>query len=93
MSLLSLILIVAPLVFPIAIELGIDPIHLGIIIGQYGDWHDHSACGAQPFCDLWRCRHANDARRESGSAVFRCVFIFLIMVTYLPFLSTGCRQW
>ena len=23
---------------------------------------------AQPFCDLWRCRHANDARRESGSA-------------------------
>ena len=27
-----LIVIVAPLVFPIAIELGIDPIHLGIIM-------------------------------------------------------------
>ena len=28
----GLIVIVAPLVFPIAIELGIDPIHLGIIM-------------------------------------------------------------
>ena len=28
----GLLVIVAPLVFPIAIELGIDPIHLGIIM-------------------------------------------------------------
>ena len=28
----GLLMIVAPLVFPIAIELGIDPIHLGIIM-------------------------------------------------------------
>ena len=28
----GLLIIVAPLVFPIAIELGIDPIHLGIIM-------------------------------------------------------------
>ena len=34
----GLLLIVAPVVFPIAIELGIDPIHLGIIYGRkYGD--------------------------------------------------------
>ena len=28
----GLVIIVAPLVFPIAMELGIDPIHLGIIM-------------------------------------------------------------
>jgi C4-dicarboxylate transporter DctM subunit len=28
----SLIMIIAPLIFPVAMELGIDPIHLGIII-------------------------------------------------------------
>ena len=51
----GLLVIVAPLVFPIAIELGIDPIHLGHYHGgEYGDWNDYPAGGAQPFCDLWR---------------------------------------
>ena len=52
----GLLVIVAPLVFPIAIELGIDPIHLGIImvvnmeIGMITP-----PVGSEPVRDLRRC--------------------------------------
>ncbi len=46
----GLLIIVAPLVFPIAIALGIDPIHLGILGGEHGDRDDNTACETT-FCD------------------------------------------
>ena len=77
----GLILIVAPLVFPIAIELGIDPIHLGIImvvnmeIGMITppvglNLFVTSGVAGMPLM-----------RVESGSAVFGSAFHLLIMVT------------
>jgi hypothetical protein len=47
----SIILITAPILFPVAMKLGIDPIHFGVMIdGQHGDRHDHPAGRPQPLC-------------------------------------------
>ncbi len=66
----GLIVIVAPLVFPIAIELGIDPIHLGIImvvnmeIGMITP-----PVGLNLFVTSRRGGHADDGGRQGGPAV------------------------
>jgi C4-dicarboxylate transporter DctM subunit len=84
----GLMVIVAPLVFPIAIELGIDPIHLGIImvvnmeIGMITppvglNLFVTSGVAGMPMMG-WcgpRCRSWR-------------LFVFLIMVTYIPWIST-----
>jgi len=85
----GLLVIVAPLVFPIAIELGIDPIHLGIImvvnmeIGMITppvglNLFVTSGVAGMPMMSVVR-----------ASLPFLAVlFVFLIMVTYIPWLST-----
>ncbi|WP_022702272.1 TRAP transporter large permease [Pseudorhodobacter ferrugineus] len=85
----GLILIVAPLVFPIAIELGVDPIHLGIImvvnmeIGMITppvglNLFVTSGVAGMPIMRVVR-----------ASLPFLAVlFVFLIMITYIPILST-----
>jgi C4-dicarboxylate transporter DctM subunit len=85
----GLIVIVAPLVFPIAIELGIDPIHLGIImvvnmeIGMITppvglNLFVTSGVANMPMYDVVRAQ-----------LPFLIIsFIFLILITYFPFLST-----
>ncbi len=85
----GLLIIVAPLVFPIAMELGIDPIHLGIImvvnmeIGMITP-----PVGLNLFVTAG----------VAGMSVFDVVkaalpwvgimFVFLIIVTYVPIVST-----
>ncbi|KEO59251.1 TRAP transporter large permease [Thioclava indica] len=85
----GLILIVAPLVFPIAIQLGVDPIHLGIImvvnmeIGMITppvglNLFVTSGVAGMPIM-----------RVVKASAPFLAVlFVFLILITYVPFIST-----
>ncbi|MEP5760851.1 MAG: TRAP transporter large permease [Litoreibacter sp.] len=85
----GLLVIVAPLVFPIAIELGIDPIHLGIImvvnmeIGMITppvglNLFVTSGVAGMPMM-----------RVVKASLPFLAVlFVFLIMVTYIPAIST-----
>ncbi len=85
----GLILIVAPLVFPIAMELGVDPIHLGIImvvnmeIGMITppvglNLFVTSGVAGMPIMRVVR-----------ASLPFLAVlFVFLIMITYIPILST-----
>ncbi len=85
----GLLVIVAPLVFPIAIQLGIDPIHLGIImvvnmeIGMITppvglNLFVTSGVAGMPMM-----------RVVKASLPFLAVlFVFLIMVTYIPAIST-----
>ncbi len=85
----GLIVIVAPLVFPIALELGIDPIHLGIImvvnmeIGMITppvglNLFVTSGVANMPVMGVVR-----------AALPFLCVLlVFLILVTYIPWLST-----
>lgn len=85
----GLLVIVAPLVFPIAIELGIDPIHLGIImvvnmeIGMITppvglNLFVTSGVAGMPMMSVVR----------AALPFLAVLFVFLIMVTYIPIIST-----
>ncbi len=85
----GLIVIVAPLVFPIAIELGIDPIHLGIImvvnmeIGMITP-----PVGLNLFVTSGVAGMPMMAVVRAALPFLAVLFVFLIMITYIPFLST-----
>ena len=85
----GLLVIVAPLVFPIAIELGIDPIHLGIImvvnmeIGMITP-----PVGLNLFVTSGVAGMPMMAVVKAALPFLAVLFVFLIMVTYIPFLST-----
>jgi C4-dicarboxylate transporter DctM subunit len=85
----GLIVIVAPLVFPIAIQLGIDPIHLGIImvvnmeIGMITPPVGLNLFVTSGVAGMPMMRVVKAALPWLG-----ILFIFLIMVTYIPWLST-----
>lgn len=85
----GLLVIVAPLVFPIAMELGIDPIHLGIImvvnmeIGMITppvglNLFVTSGVAGMPVMSVVR----------AALPFLAVLFVFLIMVTYIPVIST-----
>ncbi len=85
----GLLLIVAPVVFPIALELGVDPIHLGIImvvnmeIGMITP-----PIGLNLFVTSG-ITGMNLVQVVRAAAPFVLVlFVFLIIVTYVPWLST-----
>jgi C4-dicarboxylate transporter DctM subunit len=85
----GLLLIVAPVVFPIAIELGIDPIHLGVMmvvnmeIGMITP-----PIGLNLFVTSG-ITGMSMARVVKAAMPFCAVlFVFLILVTYIPSIST-----
>ena len=85
----GLLIIVAPLVFPIAIELGIDPIHLGIImvvnmeIGMITP-----PVGLNLFVTAGVAQMSVTNVVKAALPWVGIMFIFLIMVTYIPVIST-----
>ncbi|PTW51908.1 MULTISPECIES: TRAP transporter large permease [Rhodovulum] len=85
----GLIVIVAPLVFPIAIELGVDPIHLGIImvvnmeIGMITP-----PVGLNLFVTSGVAGMSMMRVVRAALPFLAVLFVFLILVTYVPWLST-----
>lgn len=85
----GLLVIVAPLVFPIAIELGIDPIHLGIImvvnmeIGMITPPVGLNLFVTAGVAAMSVLRVVRAALPWVG-----IMFVFLILVTYVPWIST-----
>ncbi|AXT34525.1 TRAP transporter large permease [Phaeobacter sp. LSS9] len=85
----GLLVIVAPLVFPIAIELGIDPIHLGIImvvnmeIGMITP-----PVGLNLFVTSGVAGMPMMAVVRAALPFLAVLFVFLIMITYIPWIST-----
>jgi len=85
----GLLVIVAPLVFPIAIELGIDPIHLGIImvvnmeIGMITP-----PVGLNLFVTAGVAKMSVMRVVQAALPFVGIMFIFLILVTYVPWIST-----
>ena len=85
----GLILIVAPLVFPIAISLGVDPIHLGIImvvnmeIGMITP-----PVGLNLFVTSGVAGMSMMRVVKAALPFLAVLFVFLIVVTYVPILST-----
>ena len=85
----GLIVTVAPLVFPIAIQLGIDPIHLGIImvvnmeIGMITP-----PVGLNLFVTSGVAGMSMMSVVRAALPFLAVLFVFLIIVTYVPWLST-----
>ncbi len=85
----GLIVIVAPLVFPIAMELGIDPIHLGIImvvnmeIGMITP-----PVGLNLFVTAGVAGMSVMNVVRAALPWVGIMFLFLILVTYVPIIST-----
>ncbi|KIC49044.1 TRAP transporter large permease [Tateyamaria sp. ANG-S1] len=85
----GLLVIVAPLVFPIAVELGIDPIHLGIImvvnmeIGMITP-----PVGLNLFVTSGVAGMPMMRVVKAALPFLAVLFVFLIMVTYIPAIST-----
>jgi C4-dicarboxylate transporter DctM subunit len=85
----GLLIIVAPLVFPIAITLGIDPIHLGIImvvnmeIGMITP-----PVGLNLFVTAGVAQMSVTNVIKAALPWVAIMFAFLIIVTYVPTVST-----
>ncbi len=85
----GLIVIVAPLVFPIAIELGINPIHLGIImvvnmeIGMITP-----PVGLNLFVTAGVAQMSVMNVVKAALPWLGIMFLFLVLVTYVPSIST-----
>ncbi|MEN8893473.1 TRAP transporter large permease [Planktotalea arctica] len=85
----GLIVIVAPLVFPIAIQLGIDPIHLGIImvvnmeIGMITP-----PVGLNLFVTSGVAGMPMMRVVKAALPFLAVLFVFLIIITYVPWFST-----
>ena len=85
----GLLIIVAPLVFPIAIALGINPIHLGIImvvnmeIGMITP-----PVGLNLFVTAGVANMSMMSVVKAAAPWLGVMFLFLIIVTYVPFVST-----
>ncbi len=85
----GLLIIVAPLVFPIAIALGIDPIHLGIMmvvnmeIGMITP-----PVGLNLFVTSGVAKMSMMNVVKAALPWVAVMFLFLIIVTYVPWVST-----
>ena len=85
----GLLIIVAPLVFPIAMALGIDPIHLGIImvvnmeIGMITP-----PVGLNLFVTAGVAKMPMYDVVKAATPWLAIMFLFLIIVTYVPIVST-----
>ncbi len=85
----GLLIIVAPLIFPIAMTLGIDPIHLGIImvvnmeIGMITP-----PVGLNLFVTAGVAGMSMLNVVKAAAPWLAIMFVFLIIVTYVPFVST-----
>ena len=85
----GLLLIVAPVVFPIAVQLGVDPIHLGIImvvnmeIGMITP-----PIGLNLFVTSGITGMSLVQVVRAAAPWVMILFLFLILVTYVPGLST-----
>lgn len=85
----GLLVIVAPLVFPIAMELGIDPIHLGIImvvnmeIGMITP-----PVGLNLFVTSGVAGMPMMSVVKAALPFLAVLFAFLIVITYVPWIST-----
>jgi len=90
----GLLIIVAPLVFPIAISLGIDPIHLGIMmvvnmeIGMITP-----PVGLNLFVTSGVAGMSMMGIVRAALPWLGVMFLFLILVTYIPFISTWLPTW
>lgn len=90
----AIVLILAPIFFPIAMKLGIDPIHLGIVmvvnmeIGLV-----HPPVGLNLFVTSAVTGLTLGQTIRAALPWLSILLVFLILVTYVPFISLALPNW
>ena len=90
----AIILILAPIFFPIAMKLGIDPIHLGIVmvvnmeIGLV-----HPPVGLNLFVTSAVTGLTLGQTIRAALPWLSILLVFLLLVTYVPFISLALPNW
>lgn len=90
----AIILILAPIFFPIAMKLGIDPIHLGIVmvvnmeIGLV-----HPPVGLNLFVTSAVTGLTLGQTIRAALPWLSILLLFLLLVTYVPFISLALPTW
>ena len=90
----AIVLILAPIFFPIAMKLGIDPIHLGIVmvvnmeIGLV-----HPPVGLNLFVTSAVTGLTLGQTIRAAMPWLMILLAFLVLVTYVPFISLALPQW
>ncbi len=90
----AIVLILAPIFFPIAMKLGIDPIHLGIVmvvnmeIGLV-----HPPVGLNLFVTSAVTGLTLGQTIRAALPWLSILLVFLILVTYVPFVSLALPTW
>ena len=85
----SIVLILAPILFPIAIKLGIDPVHFGIImVVNMAVGMCHSRVGLNLYVASGITRMGITELTVAVGPWLVSMLVFLILVTYVPVIST-----
>ena len=94
MDIMSAILIVAPVVAPMAMELGIDPIHLGIIfIVNLEIGYLTPPMGLNLFVSSSLFKRSIGEVIRATFPFTRVMLVGLLIVTYVPAVSVGPVNW
>src|SRR5690606_12825357 len=87
---LAIILILVPILCSIAMLLGIDAIHLGVIIVvNMDDGHIPPPAGLNPLVTASARRMPLTRTAKAVAAWLQVMLACLFLVTYLPFISLG----
>jgi TRAP-type C4-dicarboxylate transport system permease large subunit len=93
MDIFSAIIVVVPLILPIALLYGIDPVHLGIIfLANLEIGYSTPPVGINLFIASQRFGKNVVTLFKSTLPYLLIMFIWLLMVTYIPGLSLWWKQ-
>lgn len=90
----SAILVVVPLILPIAVSYGINPVHLGIIfLTNLEIGYSTPPVGMNLFIASFRFNKSVTKLYRSTIPFLIILFIGLLIITYVPELSLGLIEW
>jgi len=90
MDIFSAIIVVVPLILPIAREFGVNPIHLGIIfLTNLEIGYSTPPVGLNLFIGSYRFKKPIPELCRAALPFLVILFLFLILITYVPDISLG----
>jgi tripartite ATP-independent transporter DctM subunit len=94
MDIFSAIMVVAPIVIPVAASFGIDPVHLGIIfLANLGIGYSTPPVGMNLFIASFRFEKPILKLYTAAIPFLIILLIALLLITYIPELSTWPVDW
>ncbi|HEM49039.1 MAG TPA: TRAP transporter large permease subunit [Caldithrix sp.] len=94
MDIFSAIMVVAPIVIPVAASFGIDPVHLGIVfLANLGIGYSTPPVGMNLFIASFRFEKPILKLYTAAIPFLIILLIALLLITYIPELSTWPVEW